>query len=92
LLSDELASKRVVNFNCTHVRTVPNSVKRFAKLRAVRWSAERNGGQRFFARPPPFDHSHQPFTPFLPATVFFLPLRVREFERVRWPLTGKLLR
>ena len=34
----------------------------------------------------------QPFTPFLPATVFFLPLRVRELDRVRWPLTGRLLR
>ena len=28
------------------------------------------------------------FTPFLPATVFRGPLRVRALERVRWPRTG----
>lgn len=31
-------------------------------------------------------------TPFLPATVFFGPLRVRALVRVRWPRTGKFLR
>lgn len=29
---------------------------------------------------------------FLPATVFFLPLRVLELVRVRWPLTGSPMR
>jgi hypothetical protein len=30
-----------------------------------------------------------PFTDFFPATVFFGPLRVRAFVRVRWPRTGR---
>ena len=33
-----------------------------------------------------------PFTPFLPATVFLRPLRVRALQRVRWPRVGNPLR
>lgn len=41
------------------------------------------------ATPPTPRRYFMSLTPFLPATVFFGPLRVRAFVRVRWPRTGR---
>lgn len=98
-VSSRLAPLRLLLFR--HFSYAPNKLISF-KARYLRRESRFGPPQRLAstndrnaepARPPSACRSLKDYrrslTPFLPATVFFGPLRVRAFVRVRWPRTGK---